>query len=311
MRYKAIVTGGAGFIGSHLVDRLVSQDFEVMVIDNLSTGLQENLNKEAKFLNKDLRDNDIGAIIEGYSPEYIFHLAAQIDVRKSLKDPIWDENINIEGTLNLLNAASNAKVKKLIFSSTGGAIYGEARNAKEDRLPCPLSPYGVAKLACEHYLRVYSEWKDLSFTALRYGNVYGPRQDPFGEAGVIAIFSRQLILGQKPVLYGYGRMIRDYVYVADVVEANIRALERGDGEIYNIGAGKATSVNDIFGSLRNISGNNIEPELKEAREGETLEVWLNSQKAFHELGWKPEVSLEDGLKRTYNWFKEHNSYGTK
>ncbi|MCK4226691.1 NAD-dependent epimerase/dehydratase family protein, partial [candidate division WOR-3 bacterium] len=140
MRYKAIVTGGAGFIGSHLVDRLVSQDFEVMVIDNLSTGLQENLNKEAKFLNKDLRDNDIGAIIESYSPEYIFHLAAQIDVRKSLKDPIWDENINIEGTLNLLNAASNAKVKKLIFSSTGGAIYGEARNAKEDRLPCPLSP---------------------------------------------------------------------------------------------------------------------------------------------------------------------------
>ncbi len=307
MKNKAIVTGGAGFIGSHLVDSLISDDFEVLVIDNLSTGKRENLNRRAEFFNKDIRDKDIISIIEDYSPDYIFHLAAQIDVRKSLKDPLWDESINIQGTLNLLSAASHSTIKKFIFASTGGAIYGEAKNAGEDLPPNPLSPYGVAKLTCEHYLRVYSEWKGLSFTALRYGNVYGPRQDPLGEAGVVAIFCKQLIRGKKVILYGYGEMIRDYVFVSDVVEANIKAMNSGVGEVFNIGTGKSTSVNRLFGILKDMSGSNVEVEYAEAREGEIKEIWLNPKRASRELGWRPEVSLEEGLLHTYKWFQEHFS----
>lgn len=307
MMNKAIVTGGAGFIGSHLVDRLISENFDVIIIDNLSTGKRENINSKAEFIHKDIRDEDISSIIKSYTPDYIFHLAAQIDVRKSLKEPLWDENINIQGTLNLLNAASLAKVKKFIFASTGGAIYGEVENAAEERIPRPLSPYGVAKLTCEHYLRVYSKWRGLSFTALRYGNVYGPRQDPLGEAGVVGIFCKHLILGGGLVLYGYGEMIRDYVFVSDVVEANIKAVERGDGEIYNIGTGKATSVKELFNILKDISGGNIEPDYREAREGEIHEIWLNITKASKELDWEPKVPLKEGLSLAYKWFQKHLS----
>ncbi len=305
MKNRAIVTGGAGFIGSHLVDRLTSENFEVLVIDNLSTGKRENLNSAAEFIHKDIRDDDIGSIVEDYSADYIFHLAAQIDVRESLKNPLWDESINIQGTLNLLNTVSKVKVKKFIFASTGGAIYGEAKNAIEDLTPNPLSPYGVTKLTCEYYLRVYSEWKGLSFTSLRYGNVYGPRQDPHGEAGVVAIFCGQLIQDKKVTLYGNGEMIRDYVFVSDVVNANIKAMDGGDGEIYNIGTGKSTSVRELFAILKDISGSNIEPDFEEAREGEIQEIYLNSTKALQELGWVPSVPLEEGLSLTYGWFKKH------
>ena len=302
MRDKIIVTGGAGFIGSHLVDRLISMDYNVMVIDNLSTGSENNLNKSAEFLKKDICDSDLGTIIKKYSPSYIFHLAAQIDVRKSLSDPLWDEGVNIRGTLNLLEAAARAKIKKIIFSSTGGAIYGEARFAEETLLPKPLSPYGVAKLTCEHYLRVYSEWKGLPFTSLRYGNVYGPRQDPYGEAGVVAIFCNQLIEGKQPVMYGYGSMIRDYVFVSDIVEANILSINRGDGGIYNIGTGAPTTVKELFSVLKKISGKKIEPELAPVRDGEISEIYLNCQKAKKELKWSSEKNLKDGLQDTYDWF---------
>jgi UDP-glucose 4-epimerase len=305
MSNKVVVTGGAGFIGSHLVDRLISEGFDVMVLDNLSSGSEKNLNHEAEFLKKDICDDDIDKVIKKYSPSFIFHLAAQIDVRKSLKDPLWDEGINIRGTLNLLEVATRAKTKKFIFASTGGAIYGEAKYASEELLPLPLSPYGVAKLTCEHYLRVYSKWKNVPFAALRYGNVYGPRQDPNGEAGVVAIFCNRLIKGEKPTLYGYGSMIRDYVYVSDVVEANILSMGKGDSEIYNIGTGKPTTVKELFSELKNISGENVEPILADAREGEILEVYLNSEKAKKELKWEPEKSLRDGLRETFNWF---NSY---
>ncbi|MCK4420662.1 NAD-dependent epimerase/dehydratase family protein [candidate division WOR-3 bacterium] len=306
MRNRVIVTGGAGFIGSHLVDRLISLGYKTLIIDNLSTGSKENINERAEFIHKDIRDEGIESLVRDYAPDYIFHLAAQIDVRKSLKDPLWDEDINIRGTLNLLKSASNAEIKKFIFASTGGAIYGEAINASENVSPLPLSPYGIAKLTCEHYLRVYSQWNGLHFTVLRYGNVYGPRQDPFGEAGVVAIFCRQLIKGETPVLYGYGKMIRDYVFVADVVEANINAIKRGDGSIYNIGTGKAISVNELFNILKSLSKRNIEPEYAETREGEVQEVWLNTQRALRELQWEPQCSLEEGLKHTYQWFKENN-----
>ncbi len=305
MKNKAIVTGGAGFIGSHLVDRLISEDFNVLVIDNLSTGKQENINTKAEFLKKDINDKDIESIILNFSPDYIFHLAAQIDVRKSLMDPLWDANINIQGTLNLLNASSKSNIKKFIFSSTGGAIYGEAKNATEDFMPNPLSPYGVSKLACEHYLQVYSEWKGLSFTSLRYGNVYGPRQDPTGEAGVVAIFCRQLLLGEDIFLYGYGKMIRDYVFVSDIIEANIKSINMDTVGIYNIATSKSTSVNELFNILKKISGRDIRSEYKEAREGEIFEVWLNTEKAKRELNWEYRVSLKEGLSITYKWFQEH------
>jgi UDP-glucose 4-epimerase len=305
MKDKVIVTGGAGFIGSHLVDRLISMGIEVLVIDNLSSGSEKNLNKKAEFLKKDICDQGIDAVIKKYSPSFIFHLAAQIDVRKSLKDPMWDEGINIRGTLNLLEAAAKANIKKFIFSSTGGAIYGEAKNADEELLPKPLSPYGVAKLSCEHYLRVYSEWKNVPFTSLRYGNVYGPRQDPYGEAGVVAIFSNQLIEDKKPILYGYGSMVRDYIFVSDVVEANILSMNRGDGEIYNIGTGTPATVKELFSMLKEISGKNIEPELAETREGEISEIYLNCEKAKKELKWAPKATLKNGLKDTYIWFTSH------
>jgi len=302
MNNKVLVTGGAGFIGSNLVDRLVDMNFEVLVVDNLLSGSEKNLNKKAEFLKKDICDEDIYSVIKKYSPSFIFHLAAQIDVRKSLADPVWDEGINIRGTLNLLDAARSAKIRKIIFSSTGGAIYGEARNADEEVLPKPLSPYGVAKLTCEHYLRVYYEWKGLTFTSLRYGNVYGPRQDPFGEAGVVAIFCNQLINNEKSILFGQGTMVRDYIFVSDVVEANIKAMDMGDGGIYNIGTGKPTTVLELFSSLRTISGRDSKPQLANAREGEIAEVYLNCEKAKNDLKWEPEVSLEEGLKITYNWF---------
>ena len=302
MSDKVIVTGGAGFIGSHLVDRLISLDYDVMVIDNLSTGSEKNLNKSADFLKKDIRDDDLEAIVKKYSPSYIFHLAAQIDVRKSLSDPMWDEGINIRGTLNLLEAAARTKIKKIIFSSTGGAIYGEARFADEKLLPKPLSPYGVAKLTCEHYLRVYSKWKGVPFTCLRYGNVYGPRQDPYGEAGVVAIFCNQLIEKKQPVMYGYGSMIRDYIFVSDIVEANILSIDRGNGGVYNIGTGTPTTIKELFSILKEISGKNIEPTLEPAREGEISEIYLNCERARKDLKWKPEIPLKQGLKKTFDWF---------
>jgi UDP-glucose 4-epimerase len=302
MSDRVIVTGGAGFIGSHLVDKLIDMNYDVLVIDNLLSGSEDNLNKSAEFLKKDICDRDINALIEKYSPSFIFHLAAQIDVRKSLKDPMWDEGINIKGTLNLLEALSKANIKKFIFSSTGGAIYGEAKYANEELLPKPLSPYGVAKLTCEHYLRVYSEWKNVPFTSLRYGNVYGPRQDPYGEAGVVAIFSNRLIKEKKPILYGYGSMVRDYIYVLDVVEANILSMNRGDGEIYNIGTGKPTTVQELFSMLKDISRKNIEPELAPPREGEISEIYLNCEKATKELKWMPKKSFKEGLQETFDWF---------
>jgi len=302
MQNKILVTGGAGFIGSHLVDRLISMGFEVLIIDNLLSGSEKNLNKKAEFLKKDICDEDIYSVLEKYSPSFIFHLAAQIDVRKSLEKPMWDEGINIRGTLNLLEAASKTGIKKFIFSSTGGAIYGAAKFADEKLLPAPLSPYGVTKLTCEHYLRVYSQWKNIPFTCLRYGNVYGPRQDPYGEAGVIAIFCNQLIKEKKSVLYGHGTMVRDYIYVSDVVEANILSMDRGDGEIYNIGTGKPSTVQELYSLLKNISGKNLEPELADAREGEISQVYLNCTKATKDLKWVPKINLKEGLKETFKWF---------
>ena len=300
---KAIVTGGAGFIGSHLVDRLIQLGWDVLVIDNLSSGKEGYINKNAHFIKEDIRSHNIKGIIKDFKPSVIFHLAAQIDVRISLNNPMEDADINVLGTLNLIQSAKEIGDVKFVFSSTGGAIYGDADFADEMTVPLPISPYGVSKLACEGYIRSLSSGH-FRYTNLRYGNVYGPRQDPNGEAGVVAIFIGKLLEEKVPVLYGYGKMVRDYVYVEDVVEANILSIEKGDGCTLNIGTGEPVTVDEIYGHLLRILDKNIIPEKKKKRPGEIDRVFLNPAEALKILGWKPKASLEGGLKKTVEWFKK-------
>lgn len=298
-----LVTGGAGFIGSHLVDRLTELGHKVIIIDNLTTGKKTNINPRAQFYEMDINDRKLVQVFEKHKPNYLFHLAAQVDVRKSVKDPLYDARSNIMGTINLLTRCRDFKVKKFIFSSSGGVIYGDTEKpAFEDSDLRPISPYGVAKLSGEGYVKCFGEWENLNYTILRYANVYGPRQDPKGEAGVISIFIGQLLQGEKSILYGYGKLERDYVFVDDVVEANIACLEKGTGSVYNIGTGIATSVNDLYTMISAIIKKENEKELEPKRHGELTRNVLNIEKAKKELEWRPEVSLNDGLRQTYEWF---------
>jgi UDP-glucose 4-epimerase len=301
------VTGGAGFIGSHLVDRLVAAGHQVVVVDNLSTGRRENLNPKARFLELDIRDPELIGVVRSEKPDSLFHWAAQIDVRKSLEDPRYDAEVNIVGTLNVIQAALAGNVRRLVFASTGGALYGEAeaKPFTEESPAAPISAYGIAKYAGELYLNGFSRSHSLPFVALRFANVYGPRQDPRGEAGVVAIFCRQLLRGETPVLYGYGDMVRDYVYVADVVEASIAALEPAKHTVYNVGTGVPTSVSQLFEHLREISGNPIDPERAEARPGELFRSFLDSGRLRADFGWEAKTPLREGLATTFEWFKEY------
>jgi len=301
---RILVTGGAGFVGSHLVDRLVGEGHSVVIVDNLSTGKRENLNPGARFEELDIQSSDLLHIFEDQEPEVVFHLAAQIDVRRSVEDPLFDARTNILGTISLLECCRKTGVRKVVFASSGGVIYGNTeRPAKEEDPPRPLSPYGVAKLACEGYLRSYSEWHSLSYVALRYANIYGPRQDPFGEAGVVAIFSKKLLKGEEPTLYGFGKLIRDYVYVDDAVRAAVLSVEKGEDEVINIGTGTGTSVNELFDQLKEIAGFEAKPSFKPKRAGELEKNILNSALAKEVLGWTPRVRLGEGLKRSVEWFK--------
>jgi UDP-glucose 4-epimerase len=302
---KACVTGGAGFIGSHVVDGLIREGWEVFILDDLSTGKSENVNSKARFYKIDIRSHEVGKVFRREKPQLIFHLAAQIDVRKAAQDPEFDAGVNVLGTLNLLRAAVEFDIKKLIFSSTGGAIYGEVRDgaAVEGRLPLPGSPYGISKLAGEHYVRFYGESQELKYSVLRYGNVYGPRQDPLGEAGVVAIFSQAMLAQKSIVLYGHGKMERDYVYVEDVVEANLLAIERGHGEALNIGTGKATSVNELFSVMKQCTGYALQSDLKEKRYGELWRSCLDCTRAQSVLGWRAKTRLRSGIEKTLEWFK--------
>lgn len=305
---KALVSGGAGFIGSHIVDRLLHDGYDVWIVDDLSTGKKENVNRKAEFIEMDIAEPGLCDALKVVKPEIVFHCAAQIDVRKSIDDPIADARVNIIGTINLLEACRAWQSKKVIYSSSGGTIYGNVDEpATEDFPVLPLSPYGVAKLASEHYLRCYSEWHGLKFTVLRYANVYGPRQDPFGEAGVVAIFSNKMLSGEIPVVYGFGKMIRDYVYVGDVVEANMAGIKKGDGKILNIGTGRPTSVNELFNIIADVLSFQEKPVMKSARDGELKSNFLSYGRAKEVLGWEPRVSLEEGLKATTDWFKERFS----
>lgn len=301
---RIIVTGGAGFIGSHIVDEIIKNDNECFIIDNLSRGKKENINNEAKFFKMDIREKNLEDIFKEIKPDIVYHLAAQIDVRKSLEDPFFDLDVNVSGTLNLLDLSVRYNVKKFIFASTGGAIYGNKLNSTERTYPKPLSPYGLTKLTSENYIRIYREWYGLRYTILRFANVYGPRQSPEGEAGVVAIFITKLLNDENPIIYGKGKMLRDYIFVEDVVRASVLAIDKGDNEILNIGTGKSISVNELYKNLTRVCGVYKEPIFKPKRKGEANISGLNVNKAKRVLGWNAEISIKDGLKKTFDWFKQ-------
>jgi UDP-glucose 4-epimerase len=302
---KALVTGGAGFIGSNLVDALLARGDEVTVVDNLATGKRENLDAAlgngAALEDVDIREGDaVGEVVGRTQPDVIFHLAAQIDVRKSVADPAADARINVEGTANLLSAAQAHGVPRFVNTSTGGAIYGEGRQlpAPEDHPVAPEAPYGLSKFCAEQYCEIFTRLHGLSTVSLRYGNVYGPRQDPLGEAGVIAIFCGKLLDGGRATIFGDGKQTRDYVYVDDVVDANLRAAESDATGPINIGLGQEKSVLDIVDVLKQHAPDGFEPEHAPERPGEVQHIALDPSRAREELGWQAEVELDEGLKRT-------------
>ena len=300
----ALVTGGAGFIGSHLVDRLIEEEFRVVVVDNLSTGKLKNLNPAAIFHHVDITDPLVADVFQREQPDLVFHLAAQVSVSSSAQDPINDCQINVVGTLRLLEAARRCGIEKFIFASSGGTLYGdpEVNPCSEDRPITPVSPYGMSKYQGELQLELYRRLYLLRYTTLRYGNVYGPRQDPHGEAGVVAIFSQAMLEGRQPQIFGDGEQSRDFVYVDDVVEANLNAIGRGDGMALNIGTGQGTSINSIFRLLQGIIGYRWPAEHGPARAGDVYQIHLENSKAAQELGWMPQASLEEGLLRTVEYF---------
>jgi UDP-glucose 4-epimerase len=305
---RTLVTGGAGFIGSNIVDALLERGDEVTVLDDLSTGRRENLEGAlaggAALVEADIRDAaGVREIVANARPEAIFHLAAQIDVRKSVADPAFDARINVEGTINMLNAALEAGVRRFVNTSTGGAIYGEGQilPAPEDHPVAPLAPYGASKFCAETYCGLFRRLHGLSTVSLRYGNVYGPRQDPLGEAGVIAIFCGKLLEGGRPTIFGDGTQTRDYDYVGDVVAANLAAASADGAGPYNVGTGIETSVLDLVSVLRDIGGDgasSFEPIFEPARPGEVQRIAIDPSRARDELGWQPKVAVREGLERT-------------
>ncbi|MCD6452021.1 MAG: NAD-dependent epimerase/dehydratase family protein [Acidobacteria bacterium] len=304
---KILVTGGAGFIGSHLVDHLIDLGHEVVVVDDLSFGRRENINPKAKFYQIDIRSPELGEILKKEHPDIVNHHAAQVNLRRSMEEPLFDAEVNAVGSLNLIHQSAEAGVSKLIYSSTGGALYGEPKviPATEDHPIAPLSLYGVHKYIVEHYLRLYSTSHNLRYTVLRYGNVYGPRQNPKGEAGVVAIFSLKMLRGERPVIFGDGSKTRDYVYIEDVVRANILALEGGDNEVFNVGTGLEVTDQEIFDKVREKVGCDIEPIYGEKRPGEIDHIALAYTKIKKTLGWEPKVSLDEGVSRAVSYYREN------
>jgi UDP-glucose 4-epimerase len=301
---RVLLTGGAGFIGSHVADHLLARGHEVAVVDDLSSGKRENVPEGAVFYERDVRDR-CAEVFEEFVPEALCHQAAQMDVRRSVREPDFDADVNVIGTIRLLENCVRYNVAGVIFASTGGAVYGEQREfpAPEDHPQYPISPYGASKLAGERYLHYYHAQYRLPYVALRYANVYGPRQDPHGEAGVVAIFSGNLADGRASTVNGTGEQTRDYVYVEDVARANVLALENGPPPgAYNIGTGNETSVNRLYELLRGISGKDLPPEQGPAKPGEQLRSSVDPAKAARVLGWRPETKLAAGLEETLSFF---------
>ena len=304
---KILITGGAGFIGSNVADAFINAGHQVAVVDNLTTGKKYNLNPKAEFFPVYIRDARLSEAINDFAPDVIAHLAAQIDVRRAVSDPVFNAEVNELGTLNLLNAAVQNKVGKIIFSSTGGAIYGEVEDkhgADEDHPQEPISPYAITKRSVEMYLHAYWKLYGLKYTVLRYGNVYGPRQDPLGEAGVIAIFCGKMLKGEAPTIFGDGKQLRDYVYVADVAKANLLALDKAEGEIINIGVGEGTSVNELYSALGDILKFKSPAVYAPPRAGELFRSVLNCGRAKKLLGWQAKTGIREGLAKTIAWYNE-------
>lgn len=303
---KILVTGGAGFIGSHVVDLFISKGYEVVIVDDLSTGRASNLNPAATFYKMDIRDPKLREVFAKERPDYISHHAAQMDVRRSVVQPLFDADVNILGSINMIECAKEFNVKHFVYISTGGAVYGEP-----ERVPCdethpinPICQYGASKHTVEHYLYMYNVNYGLDYTVLRYPNVFGPRQDPHGEAGVVAIFTGRMLLNEPVTINGDGEQTRDYVFVGDCARANYLAVTTDHQPgIYNIGWGRPTSVNEIFASLAKIMEYAQPANYGPAKVGETRHIYLDASKARRELGWEPTMGLEDGLRQTVEYHR--------
>jgi len=302
---KVLVTGGAGFIASHVVDLYLKNGYEVVIVDDLSTGRRSNLNPAATFYEMDIRDPKLAEVFEKEKPDFVNHHAAQMDVRRSVADPLFDASVNVLGSINLIECAKKYSVKRVVYISTGGAVYGEP-----EYLPCdeahpinPICQYGASKHTVEHYLYMYQVNYGLNYTVIRYPNVYGPRQDPHGEAGVVAIFTGLMLKNQQVIINGDGEQVRDFTYVGDCAQANLLALTANCNGIYNVGVNKGTSVNEIYRTLKMITGYKFDAVHGPAKVGETRKIYLNATKAQRELGWTATVSLEEGLRQTVQYFK--------
>jgi UDP-glucose 4-epimerase len=315
---KIIVTGGAGFIGSHIVDALIERGHEVVVIDNLYRGKKQNINPRAKFYKIDVRDKKIQGIFKKEKPAFVFHYAAQIDTRTSVRDPIFDAEINVLGTINILQNAAKYGVKKIIFAATGGALSSEATvlPTPENKFALPVSPYGAAKISAEMYLHYFWKTHGLPYAALRMANVYGPRQSPEGEAGVIAIFTDKMLHGKQPVIFGSGKQTRDYVYVGDVVRANLLAFKSKKVGSFNVGTSREIDVLKLFKILKKLTGSRAseihgvpigQGTAKNKIAGEQMRSVLDYSKIRRELGWEPKVKLDEGLEKTVEWFRKNKS----
>lgn len=302
-----MVTGGAGFIGSHVADAFIAAGHTVVIVDDFSSGKQQNVNPKAKVYRMDIQDPAVENVFRDEKIEVMTHLAAQMDVRRSVADPKFDASVNVLGFLNLMEAGRKHGLKKVIFSSTGGAIYGEQDYfpADEEHPNRPLSPYGITKLVTEKYLFFYKEIYGIEHVILRYANIYGPRQNPHGDAGVVAIFTQRMLKGEQPVINGDGKQTRDYVYVGDVVQGNLLALGYSGSNIFNIGTGIETDVNQLFGHIRTLTGSSCEEKHIPAKAGEQMRSVITAKKISDTLGWKQTVTLEEGLKRTVEFFKNN------
>jgi UDP-glucose 4-epimerase len=305
---KILVTGAAGFIASHVADGYIAEGHDVAILDDLSRGSRDNLNPKARFYLGDVQDADfVESVIAKESPEVVNHHAAQMDVRRGVREPLFDASVNILGSLNILQSAVGHNVKRIIYISTAGAAYGEPKEVpvREDCAINPITPYGISKHTVEHYLFTYRFLYGLNYVVLRYGNVYGPRQSSQGEAGVFAIFSEQMLAGIQPVIYGDGTKVRDYVYIDDVVQANVAAVNRGDDQIFNIANGVETTDQEVFDLVRFLLGKTeVRAKYVARRPGEIDKIRLNITKARDILGWTPKVPLSEGARETVMYFKQ-------
>jgi len=303
---KVLVTGGAGFVGSNVSDLLIEKGFDVTVLDNLSSGRKENLNPKANFIKADIRDEDVGKVFRDGKFDYIVHHAAQIDLRKSVTDPVFDSTVNIVGSINLLECCRKYGVKKIVYASSGGAVYGEPKYLPVDeRHPIqPLCPYGASKYSVEKYVELYGMNYGIDHAILRYSNVYGPRQDPLGEAGVVAIFTGKFLSGKVPTIFGDGMQTRDFVFVKDVARANLLALEKSlEEKVLNIGSGVETSINQVAEELGTLTESKLSPVHGPGVIGEVRKIRLDVSLAKKALGWKPEFNVHAGLKETLRWYR--------